>query len=190
VLFAIGWMEDVRVLPRYLTPGFPALAFFAASALMRAWNGGTAGKALALAFLCLSLVSAAQLRFAPRHEKENYRMAAAAAQAAVNEGRRVFWGADDQTAIYYKLIPEPERGSGTAAVVVDKARLSECDCVVLSRVDVYDPDGIVRQFIADRGLIETAQLQGFQIYCRSPERSAAAATRFYPGPFAIRSARG
>ncbi|HEY4951770.1 MAG TPA: hypothetical protein VII71_00100, partial [Verrucomicrobiae bacterium] len=115
------------------------------------------------------LISALEIRFAPRHDKDDYRSAVAVAKKAVAEGKRTYWAADVQTAIYYGLIRDEERDTGSSQVILYSARdaqksLPASNLVVLSKVDLYDRSGAIREFLRDNGYEPAEQFQAFQLW--------------------------
>lgn len=175
LVFALGYFEGIRISPRYLTPAFPMVMACAAGGLALLWRR-PAARVLVILFFALTLFSALQIRFAPRHTKEDYREAATLAAAHVAQGRTICWAADVQTAIYYGLVKEVERDTGSRQVVLsqrlgEKPVPSECTVVILSRLDVHDRTGKIRRFIQANGLREETVLTGFWIYVAAPGKA-------------------
>jgi hypothetical protein len=168
IAFAIGLIQHVRISPRYLTPVFPMFLCLATLAADIAWRRALKGRAIITLLLCLSITSALELRFALRHTKEDYRSAASLAKEAVRQHIKICWAADVQTAIYYRVIEESERDTGSNDVVLyqNPSRDPDCEIVILSREDVYDSSGNLRRFVRDRGFKPSEIFQGFQVYRR------------------------
>jgi hypothetical protein len=162
----IGWAQHARILPRYFTPVFAMIVWLSAVALERASARGRWGQATVVLFLGLNLISSMQQRFASRHVKENYRLAVHIAKSTATPDAKVFWGADSQTALYYGLFENREPSEGDT-VIRQRNHLSECSSVILSRPDVFDADGSVQRYVANRGFTEVARLQGFRVFARS-----------------------
>ena len=102
--FAMHW----RVLGRHLIAALPLLNLLWAlglATLLRADGrpGQRWRRLLGAAALLFLLYSSCALRFAERHRKDDYRSAAALAQAAVAQGQKVWWAADVIGADYYGL---------------------------------------------------------------------------------------
>jgi hypothetical protein len=177
-VFVIGHFQGVRVSPRYLIPFVPMMIALAAGSLTLVWRLPSA-RVFVILFFALTLFSALQIRFAPRHAKEDYRRAAAFAKAQIEQGRTICWAADIQTGIYYELINESERDTGSRQIFLaqapgEKPVPEECTVVVLSRLDVYDTMGRIRRFIQDNEMREAAVLIGFWIYVAAPEATKTA----------------
>jgi len=106
-------------------------------------------------FISFSLASAFSLRFAERHAKDDYRSAAAVAHAAAAQHLRVWWCADINAGLYYGLPVAPELAATTNQIWLALnasanalARQPVPDVVVLSRPEINDPLGAVRDWLA------------------------------------------
>jgi hypothetical protein len=175
LVFVIGKIEGVRVSPRYLMPAFPPLIAVTAVCLAVLWRV-TAARVLVIVFLGFMLASSLELRFTARHKKEDYRRAAAFVKTQLEAGRTVYWGADVQTAIYYGVMNERQRDGSSPRVFIGHVANATpipaaCTVVVLSRLDIYDTTGKVRDFIRDQQMRIVADFTGFRIYVTAPEKA-------------------
>jgi hypothetical protein len=154
-----------RVLGRHLTPMVPALLLLLAAGVAPLWRSM---RPAALALLIVWAVSCAMLRFSPLHRKDDYRSAAAIASTALHEGRTVWWAADFAAARYYGLpLVENEPRQGEALAVMNPTREFAAaheppGVLVLSKPDVYDGQGALRELAARYGT--PRELPAFSIY--------------------------
>jgi hypothetical protein len=173
-LCAIGIATRFRVLGRHATPLLPFLWVVLAFGISRLVQA-KARTALIVAgmFCCLSLVSSVSIRFAARHEKDNYRDAAAFARRDALAGGTVWWSADRFGADYYNLSQnDPTLGRRVNLVIETSAedlkKLPEPGTVVTSKPDTYDPSGAVAEYLAAREYDIAARLAGFVIWKKRP----------------------
>jgi hypothetical protein len=168
VMFA-GWLMQVRIVGRHLTPLFPWVAF--AMAVAAARLGATRQRVPIMVLtllLAMLLVSAVQVRFASRHARDEYRGAAAYATTALRAGSTVWWAADQQTGHFYGVVlPHDGDARGrdlTQPTAAELAALPAPDLIALSKRDLYDAHGAVEAFARERGFRLTQRLQAFDIY--------------------------
>jgi hypothetical protein len=156
LLLVIGaaYHTHFKLLGRHLMPLEPVVILGLALALTsllerRAWGA----RFLVLGFCLLWLGSSLSLRFAPRHARDDYRSAAAAANTTLKAGKTVWWAADLCGADYYgvALALEPMvPGKAFLAINLDPekaAGLPQPDLVVLSKTDLFDADGGVQRLL-------------------------------------------
>src|SRR5262249_51024860 len=95
LLLGIGWMKHFRVLGRPFTPVVRACLWVLAEGVCALWRSGkVVQRLLVVLFLILSTASCLSLRLASRHDKDDYRGAAAIARDALQAGQTVWWNAD------------------------------------------------------------------------------------------------
>lgn len=160
-----------KLLGRHLMPLEPvvilALALALTSLLQRP---GWGARILAFGFCLLWLGSSLSLRFAPRHARDDYRSAAAAANTALKAGKTVWWCADACGADYYKvalanvpMVPgkafypirlDPEKAAG----------LPQPDLVILSKPNVFDQGGTVQHLLGAGAYRKTDSFPAFTIW--------------------------
>jgi len=163
-----------RVLGRHFTPLLPVVLLVLCSGLLAAWRRGRAGRLLVVIFFAGCLASAASLRLASRHEKDNYQAAAAIALKTLPLGQTVWWNALADGAGYYDVplaTPGLTRPGVWALVNPDHdslAALPPPDLVIASRQDVYDAQGAVAEFLARNHYRRQTSLTGFTIWTRGP----------------------
>jgi hypothetical protein len=162
-----GYAGQIRLLGRHFTPLLPFILAFLAIGLNRLLLSGLTGRLIAAVTLLLYLTSALQIRFAPRHQRDDYRDAAAEAKEAIRTGKTVWWAADTQTAFYYGLSPKLP-GLSLAPAARPLQRLSPPDLVYLSKPDIYDADGRITSYLREHNFIAAREIQAFQIFEKAP----------------------
>jgi hypothetical protein len=170
-ILGAGWRAHWRVLGRHLVPLLPVLLFLLTSGLTVLWSRRSAwAKGAALLFCILSAVSCLSLRFAPRHERDDYRAAAAWAQTALRNGQTVWWNAAVEGAQYYG-VPFPVRPgtNGAVLLVANPTRESLDDLpvpqvVIASKPDLYDNQGALAKFLGERGFAPVERFTAFVIW--------------------------
>lgn len=125
-ILGAGWVVHFRVLGRHLAPFVPCLLLLLTLGASALWlQGSRWARAQVVVFCLLSLFSCLSVRFAARHEKDNYRAAAAAAKAALDKGQAVWWNAAEEGAIYYGVpVTSGAAVEGKAIFLMDPTRES------------------------------------------------------------------
>jgi hypothetical protein len=173
LLLTIGAAGHWRVLGRHcivLMPGWAILAGFGLSRLWRQRN--IAGKVVAVAFVFMALWSCLLIRFAFRHERDDYRDAAETARAALAHGQVVWWNAVGDGANYYHLplttnMSAPNKAVFTVNVTAsDLAGLTSPDVVAVSKPELFDIHGAVAAFLAEHHYNPVEQFPAFTIWKR------------------------
>jgi hypothetical protein len=173
-ILAVGWGAHFRVLGRHFAPTVPVLLLLAASGLAWLWSRrGACSRIVVLAFCGLSLLSCLSLRFSPRHEKDNYRAAAAWARTALNKGKRVWWNASPVGAQYYQvpLTSDSDRGDA-ARLVLNPARgtlnhLPLPEVIIASKPDLFDGQSALAELLREQYFQPTGKFNAFVIWERS-----------------------
>jgi hypothetical protein len=166
-----GYAGHVRLLGRHFAPLLPLILAFLAIGLNRLLRSRITARLIAAAILLLYLTSALQIRFAPRHQRDDYRDAAAEAKQAILSGKTVWWAADTQTASYYGLSPNLP-GLELTPTISPLERLSPPDLVLLSKPDIYDADGKIASYLRGHDFIVEQEIPAFQIFEKNPVPSA------------------
>jgi hypothetical protein len=169
LLFA-AWIGHARLWGRHFTPLFPFVLLGVAIGIDQLWQKKTAGaKIVVSVFLIALLVSSLELRFTPRHAKDNYRNAADHALRMIRQNRLVWWAADKPTGFYYHL-PRPGEARAASLEVLfcptaaDLTARSVPQMIVLSKPDIYDSAGAISQYARSNGYRLTHRLQAFEIW--------------------------
>ena len=175
LLCFLGVSTSFRVLGRHATPVLPFVLLilgFGIVSLSRRRGGG--GKLIVGTFLLLSLGSSLAIRFARRHEKDDYRSAAAIARVAVANDYRVWWNAAPSGAAYYNLSEDSgeEQGQAGMKILVNPTRpqieaLPPPDLIITSKKDAYDNSGAVETYAMGRNYRADAGVSAFIIWTRA-----------------------
>lgn len=177
ILFLImaGVLKHFRILGRHFTPLLPVILGSLVLGACTLWKGKSRfGQVMVGWFLIASLASSLSVRFAVRHAKDDYRAAAALARESLQRGQIVWWSADATTAEFYGVrmsSSASEVSSNIALLVVnpnqdDLKRLPVPELVVLSKADLYDGQGALREFLAVSGYHLAETLPAFAVWRR------------------------
>jgi len=171
-ILAEGAARHFRVLGRHFAALSPVVFLILAAGWLAAWRRGKAGKIVVVVFFAGWVASSLALRWAARHEKDDYRGAAAIAKAALANGQTVWWNALPDGALYYQ-VPLTEVGANSpgARVLVNPwreaiAAMSPPDVVIASRPDVYDDGGNLAAFLAQAHYQLVSNLTAFKIWVK------------------------
>ena len=179
-ILIVGYVAHFRVLGRHLTPLVPLFLLLFTIGLAWLWSQRHAwARVAALAFCGLSLVSCLSLRFSVRHEKDNYRAAAALAKAALSQGQVVWWNAAEVGARYYgvPLAAKGSVGADAARAVVSPSREMLADLpfpqmIITSKPDVYDRQSAISEFLREQSFHPVGQCTAFVIWTRRGNQDA------------------
>jgi hypothetical protein len=173
LMLGAGCAVHFRVLGRHLAPLAAVLLLVLAFGASGLWSRGTGWARLAAGLFCvLSLLSCLSLRFSARHEKDNYRAAAAMAKTALGNGQTVWWNAAEEGARYYGVPVATRAASGGQALfVMDPTReslgtLPMPQIIIASKPDLYDGQMAVAEYIRDRGFSPVERFTAFVVYER------------------------
>ena len=136
VLLGLAELKHWRVVGRHMVPLLFFVALVLAAAGQAAWQGGGwASRALVAGALLALLASSVSIRLAERHQREQYREAAAAAQQSLAQGRTTWWFADSAGPEYhglgphtYKLVPQVDYDRGLKHLYDGLASRLVTDC--------------------------------------------------------------
>lgn len=159
-----GAAGHMRLVGRHLSPLLPFLLAWLAAGLAVLVSGALWKKLLAAGVLLALLVSALEIRFAPRHRRDDYRAAAALARAAVASGQRIWWLADADTGRYYRVPLD------SPLVATSSTAAASPSLVILSKPDIYDAAGEARAYLTRNGFRVERTLPAFQIWQPPPAR--------------------
>ena len=188
-ILAVGCVAHFRVLGRHFAPIVPVFLLLSASGLAWLWSRrGAWARVVALAFCGLSLLSCLSLRFSPRHEKDNYRAAAALARTALSKGQSVWWNAAEVGARYYHvpLTTDPGR-RGAALLVLNPARgtlshLPLPQVIIASKPDLYDGQSALAEFLREQAFPAGRQIQRLCHLGKERALASGAAGKGFPSP--------
>jgi hypothetical protein len=160
---------------RHLAPAFPfycALLVLGLGYIQRTNLPAVVRLGVLASLLALLAFSSAQLRWSPRHAKDDYRSAVASAVSALRAGRDVWWSASPEAAAYYGLaVSKGTRQPGKATFLsLDKpeqtAILPVPDVIIISKRDIYDPIGQVGRLITAKQFRPTKHFKAFTVWER------------------------
>jgi hypothetical protein len=153
ILYLLGVVEGVRVLPRYAMPSFPAIAVVIALLATDLWKKSAIGKATLAALAAFLALSCINLRWNPLHEKDDYRSASALAVEALAKHKTILWAADQDTGWYYGIdfqAVHPESGTPLVQTWATPNITQDTfpEVVFLSKRDVYDGNGVISNLLS------------------------------------------
>ena len=176
-LLAVGWVAHFRVLGRHFTPLIPVMLLLFVQGCSVLWSRRNAwAKGVIVLFCALSLVSCLSLRFLPRHEKDDYRAAAAVAKAALRKGQLVWWSAAREGAQYYGVLTASHPGSGGEAIpLMNPTReiligLPTPQVIIASKPDIYDGPMALAEYIREQGFQPAMTFTAFVIWKKGDAR--------------------
>jgi hypothetical protein len=166
-ILAVGVTVRFRVLARHCAPILPLALFLLATGVAALLKRGGWGRLTVTAFVGLSLISCFMLRFSERHAKDEYRGAAALGRQALAQGQTVWWNADREGALIYRLpVANPPGTPNTALFLMSPSTgferdLPKPDLVLTSKPDVYDNQGALRDYLLRTGFQPVTNLPAF-----------------------------
>lgn len=174
-IFAAMFLFDHRPLPRHFIPVLPAIILCLAALLLQALEQKSVfWRAVAVLLPVLWLASAFNYRWQPSHAKDDYRSAAKVAAAALKQNKEVWWAADPAAAYIYltpiALEEIPGRAWAMQAPSWNDIRFKfPPRVIVISKPDIYDPQGAVARYAAENRFVPALNLQAFTIFTREGE---------------------
>jgi hypothetical protein len=172
-LLAVGWIAQFRVLGRHFTPLVPVLLLLFTLGSSVLWSRRSAfARSVVLLFCALSLASCLSLRFLPRHERDDYRAAAAFAKTALRNGQLVWWNAAQEGAQYYGVPTVARPGSGGGAILLMNPTretligLPTPQVIIASKPDIYDSQMALAEYVREQGFQPEKSLTAFVIWRR------------------------
>lgn len=162
---------------RHLAPALPCVAVLAAwcaDRFVRDYSGSPLARLVPALLVALLLASSLSLRFSERHRKDDYRQAVRLANDALRAGLQIGWAADEVTARYYQAPFDAPRGPGRLyALHAAQPGLFEADLagpapdlVILSKHDLFDPQGRLEAWLRDHRYEPHARLHGFVVWAK------------------------
>ncbi|HEU5070285.1 MAG TPA: hypothetical protein VFV96_07720 [Verrucomicrobiae bacterium] len=172
-IFATGALVHFRVLGRHMMCLAPLVFLLLAVGAAATWRRRRWGKITVTVFFTLYFTSSLALRFASRHQKDDYRGAAAIAKRAIASGKSVWWNAEQNGAVYYQVPFSTgntmERGKAYYLMNPSEDQLTATtppDLIITSRPDVYDGDGALGKYLSEGNYRTTSNLTAFVIWKR------------------------
>ena len=156
---------------RHLAASFPAYICLIGAFLGYLWSKGLGGRALVIAFFISLTTSSLLLRFSPDHAKDDYRGAAHWLLNHSKQGETIWWAADSLGGTYYKIfslnLDESPSIPSLHIMNPDLARLETVafpKFVALSKLDLYDAQGAIQQWLKTNSFQQVASFQSFTIW--------------------------
>ena len=156
---------------RHLAASFPAFICLVGAFLGCLWSKGLGGRALVIAFFISLTASSLLLRFSPDHAKDDYRGAAHWILTHSKPGETIWWAADPTGGTYYKIFSlNPYESPSIPSLHIMNPDLAHLETVpfpkfvALSKVDVYDARGAIRQWLKTNSFRQVASFQSFTIW--------------------------
>jgi len=186
-VIGLGVAADFRVIGRHLMPLLPFLLLGMAGLASVLWSGG-GRRGIVAAVLLAGLFSCISLRLSPRFAKDDYRSAAAVVRSAVSVGSTVWWAADMAGANYYGVFPaensvktdgwkssmrritrDPDSQPASAIFIMNAtpeelASLPKPDVIILSKADIYDGAGALREWMEINGFCISKFFPAFTVW--------------------------
>lgn len=175
LILAVLFLSSYRPLPRHFIPALPAVILALAAVIDSALSQKHLAWRIAAVLLpALWLGSALNLRLRDVHAKDDYRTASTLAAAALRDNKEVWWAADAAAAYIYltpvALEEVPGRAWAMQAPAWDDIRFKfPPRVIVISKPDIYDPQGAVARYAAENRFVPALQLQAFTIFTREGE---------------------
>ncbi len=161
-----GFLGHMRLLGRHLTPLLPFLLAFLALGLQRLlFDQRIIFKLAGLVSILVCLFSDWEIRFAPRHRRDDYRSAVETVRKAVVAGKNVWWTAEPSLAEYYHAPLNSKDFIVTSNASEDELAMATVpDLVCLSKPDIYDQNAVVRHYLQRHRFKVVETFPAFQIF--------------------------
>jgi hypothetical protein len=168
LLIIVAGAAHIRLLGRHFTPFLPFLLFLLAIGLQSLLYAKHARLRIGAAVAVLILFfSSLQIRFAPRHLRDDYRSAALLTQRALLDGNKVWWLADETTGAYYKIpLSSPNLTFSSTFSEGSFSATQTPDLVCFSKPDIYDSTGKIDNYLREHDFKVTREFPAFQIFER------------------------
>jgi hypothetical protein len=155
----------MRLLGRHLIPVLPFLIILLAIGLNHCLSGERLWiRAIGVTAVIVLLVSALEIRFATRHQRDDYRSAAAETRRAISEGKTVWWAGDVATAFYYKVPIDSPDLILSSRLPDNLNSISPPDLICLSKPDIYDPSGKISGYLRGHVYRESRIVPSFRFF--------------------------
>ena len=156
---------------RHLAPLFPFFAVITGWITCMAWRSSVTWRLASFTYIILLFVSSLFIRCSKAHAKDDYRAAAQVALQSIANEQIVWWAADPPAANYY--IPQikclTEEGvlvlTFGANAVTEKLRPNP-GVIIISKPDLYDPNGDIRTRARLEDLYPALKLKSFTIWTK------------------------
>jgi hypothetical protein len=171
MLLGVGFSAHFRVLGRHCAPLMPIWFSLLALGLSALWvRARWTGRTILAAYLLLGLYSCLSIRFAVRHERDDYRDAVRYAKLALSQNQVVWWNADSGCAGYYKMpLDTDAEGKSRAMLIVNPslaelAKMKKPEVIIASKSDIFDGNGALADYLAQNHYRASEKLPAFTIW--------------------------
>lgn len=175
LILCMQFLASYRPLPRHFIPALPAVIVgLAATIDLALTQKHIVWRLVAVLLPALWLGSSLNLRLREIHAKDDYRTASRIAAAALEENKEVWWAADAAAAYIYltpvALQEVPGRAWAMQAPSWEDIRFKfPPRVIVISKPDIYDPQGAVARYAAENRFVPALQLHAFTVLTREGE---------------------
>lgn len=151
---------------RHWAPMFPfyvaAMALVLKEHVGNSASGAPSRRLIVSAWIILLLSSALSLRFSAKHQKDDYRGAAALTKEYLAQGKTVWWVACWECAWYYHVpvgpVASADRSLSPVCYIIQPDNSKPRDpaalpVILVSRPSLYDPAGSVRAYAAEHKML-------------------------------------
>jgi hypothetical protein len=174
IVFALGMIVNYPFWGRHLAPTFPFIVFLMGIAVAECRNDIRSHQLLPPALCLTLLVSGLMVRFDAEHSRDDYRAAARIAEKSRESGQIVWWSASAGPAIYYGLplcdaIESQVEGHPPCAIYLENvspevlAVQPKPDVVIMTKEDLFDNEGALRDYVDSEGFKEAARFKAFSV---------------------------
>ncbi len=164
-MLAIGYIAHFRVLGRHLMPVLPFILLLLSLGIIELWQTEKKlSRAVVLSLCLLLMLSCISTRFSARFAKDDYRTAAQIAKSSLESGKTIWWAADSATANYYGLEFDEKLINIFSFSKSDLQNAPAPSLVLLSKVDIYDSNRFISDYLAKNIFTNIKNIKAFSIY--------------------------
>lgn len=173
-LFTAGLVAPFRVTGRHLMPVFPFALLGLSFLSFHVFDQSKHWSVFFISvYLVLAFASCFSLRYATRHAKDDYRGAAKWVLDHRHASDVVWWAADLAGGMFYKVLPvgnSPQINPLAFGFPLINPVYSELEkvpfprIIALSKLDVYDAQGGIQQWLKKNSFQQAAAFQAFTIW--------------------------
>jgi hypothetical protein len=165
ILIPVSLITGFQLLGRHFSPAIPAVLLPLALSLSSGIRSPSLGFAAGAISVLILLTSSLILRFHPKHERDDYRIASDIAFTALAEGKRVLWQADMNATRYYAF----RRGgmplvNAIQQLEADPPGLLFADLVIINRPDFRFRGIDYRKELEKNDFVPQQSFTGFEIW--------------------------
>lgn len=171
-MFVLAYAAHWPFWGRHLAAILPFQIAVIAGCMMKVKGGRWYDSTVNCLLLVFLAVSAFQVRFGREHFRDDYRAAAALARNAHSEGRTVWWCANAEAALYYRvpLSKQAESGAVIPLMNVSASALAELehdappDLIIYTRANACDNEHALADFIQGNHWVAAGHAPAFTFF--------------------------